>query len=44
VPELDARLPATPRDPEALLALSDRWGLAGPLNRVLLVLSELAAG
>jgi 5'-3' exonuclease len=43
VPELDARLPAAPRDPEALLALSDRWGLAGPLNRVLHVLTEPAA-
>jgi 5'-3' exonuclease len=42
VPELDARLPTGPRDPEALLTLSDRWGLAGPLNRVLHVLSELA--
>jgi len=42
VPDLDARLPAAPRDPEALLALSDRWGLAGPLNRVLHVLAELA--
>jgi 5'-3' exonuclease len=44
VPDLDARIPATPRDPEALLALSDRWGLSGPLNRVLHVLSEQAAG
>jgi 5'-3' exonuclease len=44
VPVLDARIPAAPRDPEALLALSDRWGLAGPLNRVLHVLTENAAG
>jgi 5'-3' exonuclease len=44
VPDLDARLPSAPRDPEALLALSDRWGLAGPLNRVLHVLAELAPG
>jgi 5'-3' exonuclease len=44
VPDLDARLPNAPRDPEALLALSDRWGLAGPLNRVLHVLAELAPG
>jgi 5'-3' exonuclease len=35
VPELDAGLPVQPRDPEALLALSDRWGLASPCNRVL---------
>jgi 5'-3' exonuclease len=43
VPVLEARIPAVPRDPEALLALSDRWGLAGPLNRVLHVLTENAA-
>jgi 5'-3' exonuclease len=41
-PNLECRLPYTPRDPEALLALSDRWGLSGPLNRVLGVLAELA--
>jgi 5'-3' exonuclease len=40
VPDLDARIPTAPRDPEALLALSDRWGLSGPLNRVLHVLTE----
>jgi hypothetical protein len=44
VPGFDCALPAAPRDPEALLALSDRWGLASPLNRVLGVLSELAEG
>jgi 5'-3' exonuclease len=44
VPVLHARIPASPRDPEALLALSDRWGLSGPLNRVLHVLTENAAG
>jgi 5'-3' exonuclease len=43
VPKLDAGLRAGPRDPEALLALSDRWGLAGPLNRVLHVLSEVGS-
>ncbi len=42
VPTFDATLPATPRDPEALLELSDRWGLSSPLNRILGVLSELA--
>ncbi len=35
LPELDDALPRTPRDPEALLALSDRWGLEGPLERFL---------
>ncbi|MCD0450088.1 flap endonuclease [Actinocorallia sp. API 0066] len=28
-------LPKTPRDPEALVALADRWNLASPVNRVL---------
>ena len=40
VPELDTRLPVEPRDPEALLALADRWGLASPCNRVLAALAE----
>jgi 5'-3' exonuclease len=44
VPALSARLPTVPRDPEGLLSLSDRWGLSSPLNRVLHVLSEQAAG
>ncbi|RFU38554.1 5'-3' exonuclease [Actinomadura logoneensis] len=32
---LDDRLPATPRDPEALLELADTWNLASPVNRLL---------
>jgi 5'-3' exonuclease len=35
VPHLDDALRAAPRDPAALLALSDRWGLESPLNRFL---------
>ena len=35
LPVLDDALPRTPRDPEALLALSDRWGLTSPLERFL---------
>jgi 5'-3' exonuclease len=35
IPALDATLPAFPREPETLLALSDHWGLGGPCNRVL---------
>jgi 5'-3' exonuclease len=35
VPEHDARIPPSPRDPEHLLELSERWGLKGSLNRVL---------
>ena len=35
IPPLDDALPRTPRDPERLLELSDRWGLEGPLERFL---------
>jgi 5'-3' exonuclease len=35
MPEYDDRLRPEPRDAEALLALSDRWGLESPLNRLL---------
>jgi 5'-3' exonuclease len=44
VPPLDSRLPREPRDPEALVALADRWNLDGPLNRVLSALAALPAG
>jgi 5'-3' exonuclease len=40
LPLLADRLPATPADPEALVALSERWGLDGPLNRLLAALAE----
>ncbi|GAA2453394.1 5'-3' exonuclease [Actinomadura vinacea] len=33
--DLDDRLPAAPRDPEALVALADEWNLSGPVNRLL---------
>lgn len=33
--DLADAVPATPRDPEALLRLSDRWGLDSPLERML---------
>jgi 5'-3' exonuclease len=33
--ELDDALPRTPRDPERLVALADRWGLDSPLDRLL---------
>ncbi|MEU6036709.1 5'-3' exonuclease [Actinomadura sp. NPDC047616] len=33
--DLDDRLPAEPRDPDALVELADRWGLDGPVNRLL---------
>ena len=35
VPKLDDGLPRAPRNPAALLDLSDRWGLESPLNRFL---------
>ncbi|MFI6349402.1 5'-3' exonuclease H3TH domain-containing protein [Streptomyces sp. NPDC050560] len=41
LPDLDERLPATPRDPAALDALAGRWGLGGSLRRLLATLAEL---
>ncbi|MDP4505206.1 5'-3' exonuclease [Nonomuraea turcica] len=38
LPAADLALPAKPRDPEALVRLADRYGLDGPLNRLLDVL------
>ncbi|GAA2592323.1 5'-3' exonuclease [Actinomadura fulvescens] len=38
--ELDDTLPGTPRDPEALVELADRWGLESPVNRLLNALSS----
>lgn len=35
VPDLEDALPRNPRDPETLVALSERWNLDNPLNRVL---------
>ncbi len=35
LPDFDDKLCATPRDPERLVALSERWGLDSPLNRLL---------
>ncbi|MEV4573512.1 5'-3' exonuclease [Nonomuraea jabiensis] len=40
LPDTDLTLPAKPRDPEALVALADRHGIDGPLNRLLDVLSR----
>ena len=44
LPELADELPRTPRDPAALLALSDRWGLEGPLERFLQALEVAHTG
>jgi 5'-3' exonuclease len=35
LPPLDARVPRTPRSPERLVELTDRWNLEGPVNRLL---------
>jgi 5'-3' exonuclease len=40
-PDFDDSLPTEPRDPSALVHLSERWGLDGPLNRLLTTLREL---
>ena len=34
LPKLDTTLPAAPKDPDALLALADRWNIAGPCKRL----------
>ncbi len=38
-PQLE--LPRTPKDPEALVALSDRWGLDSPTARLVQTLTDL---
>jgi 5'-3' exonuclease len=40
LPERDDRLRHSPKDPEALLALSDRWGLDSALNRLLAAIAQ----
>ncbi|MGI8331856.1 5'-3' exonuclease [Actinomadura scrupuli] len=39
LPEIDDRLPRTPRDPERLVELADRWNLGSPVNRLLAALA-----
>jgi 5'-3' exonuclease len=39
----DLRLPATPRDPGALVALADRWGLGGSATRLVETLTTVAS-
>jgi len=39
LPEVDVTLPGKPRDPERLVALADRYGIDGPLNRLLAALA-----
>ncbi|MEU7890692.1 5'-3' exonuclease [Microbispora bryophytorum] len=40
VPDADITLPAAPRDPERLIALSEKHGLDSPLNRLLAALTQ----
>ncbi|GII82058.1 5'-3' exonuclease [Sphaerisporangium siamense] len=40
LPPVDMTLPEKPRDPEALVALADRYDLNGPLNRLLAALAR----
>ena len=40
LPHVDSALPRVARDPDALVALADRWGIDSPLNRLLVALTE----
>jgi 5'-3' exonuclease len=40
VPERDTRLPHSPRDPDRVAELAERWGLDSPLQRLLEVLAD----
>lgn len=44
IPELDDALPRSPRDPERLITLADRWGLDSPLDRLLNALEVAHSG
>jgi len=44
LPAYDDALPRTPRDPERLVALSDRWGLDSALDRLLAALEVAHSG
>jgi len=35
LPELDTTLPSEPAHPDALLALAERWNVAGPTKRLI---------
>ncbi|MFH8801652.1 5'-3' exonuclease H3TH domain-containing protein [Streptomyces sp. NPDC017936] len=39
LPEVDTTLPRAPKDPQALEALAERWGLGGSLRRLLTTLA-----
>ena len=37
----DLALPRTPKDPDALVALAQRWGLDSPMGRLVETLTDL---
>jgi 5'-3' exonuclease len=43
LPEHDDLIPAAPRDPDALVELSQRWGLDSPFNRLLDAMAKTVA-
>ena len=43
LPSYDDSIPASPRDPDRLVELSQQWGLDSPLNRVLSAFTEVHA-
>jgi 5'-3' exonuclease len=43
LPDLDDALPRTPRDPERLIDLADKWNLGSPVNRLLAALDSTTA-
>jgi hypothetical protein len=42
LPEHDPAVPATPADPDRLLALAQEWNLAGPCRRLVDALTAAA--
>jgi 5'-3' exonuclease len=44
IPPVDDALPAHPADPEALVALAERWGIESSLSRLVEALSKTAHG
>ena len=40
IPPVDDELPATPLDPEALVALAERWGIESSLARLVEAISS----
>jgi 5'-3' exonuclease len=43
LPDLDAKLPTAPADPDRLLSLADTWNLAGPTKRLVDAIDAIGA-